>query len=580
MIKSKWYGLIRIGLRTKFIYFKNLWSFAMKKRILGLVLIFCITIFAAVVPIHAATSGSCGKNLTWILDDDGTLTISGNGTMYSYSEDLPWYSLRGFIKTVLIEDGVTRIDGFAFEGCEILTQIIVSASNENYSSEDGILFNKDKTMLICCPSGKPGICVIPNSVTSIELQAFSECDCLKSIIIGSGITSIEFKAFHGCSSLENITISESIIYIEDTAFSGCTSLMAINVSDNNKNYSSEAGVLFNKDKTTLIYYPRGKSERYLIPDSVTNIGDRAFAHCKMLKNIAIPESVTWIGRHAFSGCISLESVTIPESVIEIVEYAFKDCSNLESITIPDVVKNIGEGAFYGTAYYNNEENWENGLLYINNHLIKAKNDVTSVTIKAGTNAIACAAFKGCSNLQSITIPDSVKSIGQGVFYYCESLTNITVGSGVEGISYSAFYGCTGLKSITIPYCITVINSDAFSICNSLADVYYGGTKEDWNKIGFGNGNEALINATRHYIPSIKVTEEGGGSFTVTPNNIDAGNSIVFAAYKDGKMVDIQTKIYDGADSAFSIAVPYDTVKAMIWKNLTSMEPLCPLKEIS
>ncbi|MDD7344147.1 MAG: leucine-rich repeat protein [Ruminococcus sp.] len=188
-----------------------------------------------------------------------------------------------------------------------------------------------------------------------------------------------------------------------------------------------------------------------IPDSVTSIGFGAFSGCSSLKSIIIPDSVTSIGEAAFSGCTSLTSVTIPDSVTEIGWLVFVSCTSLTSITIPDSVTSIGAYAFVGSAYYNNESNWENGLLYIGNHLIKAKENVSgNVEISQGTKTIADNAFNGCTSLTSITIPDSVTSIGDFAFYHCTSLTSITIPDsatsiGVEALGYYTSNNVAGKK---------------------------------------------------------------------------------------------------------------------------------------
>ena len=189
---------------------------------------------------------------------------------------------------------------------------------------------------------------IPNSVTSIGISAFSRCHNLTSVTIPNSVTSIGVAAFSLCSSLTSVTIPNSVISIGDSTFYGCKSLTSINVDVNNPNYCSIDGVLFDKNQTTLIKYPRGKQgASYIIPNSVTSIGDSAFRDCCALSSITIPNSVTSIGNSAFSGCDALTSVTIPDSVTSIGEYAFKGCDALTSVTIPDSVTSIGNSAFYG-----------------------------------------------------------------------------------------------------------------------------------------------------------------------------------------------------------------------------------------
>ena len=282
------------------------------------------------------------------------------------------------------------------------------------------MFNKNKSELITYPAGKTDSeYAIPNSVTSIGSYAFFDCESLTSVTIPNSVTNIGDYAFSYCESLTSVTIPNSVTSICSDAFFDCTSLKSIEVSDNNKNYSSVDGVLFNKDKTELIKYPSSKTDNtYEIPDSVTSIGAYAFQDCSRLTSVTIPNSVTSIGYGAFLGCSSLTSVTIPDSVISIGDYAFSYCESLTSVTIPNSVTGIGSNAFYKTAYYNDESNWDNGVLYISDCLIDTNYNFDSTTdyiIKDGTRFIADSVFSNCDNLISVTIPNSVKSLGDNAF---------------------------------------------------------------------------------------------------------------------------------------------------------------------
>ena len=188
---------------------------------------------------------------------------------------------------------------------------------------------------------------IPGSVTSIGEGAFAYCSGLTSVTIPNSVTSIGICAFEGCSSLTSVTIPGSVTSIGEGAFAYCSGLTSINVASDNSNYCSVDGVLFNKDKTTLIQYPGGKQGAYTIPYSVTSIGQEAFVGCTSLTSVTIPNSVTSIGMGAFYQCSALTSVTIPNSVTSIGKAAFYYCTGLTSVTIPNSVTSIGEAAFYG-----------------------------------------------------------------------------------------------------------------------------------------------------------------------------------------------------------------------------------------
>ncbi len=322
------------------------------------------------------------------------------------------------LTSITIPNSVTNIGDSTFWGCSSLTAIYVAVDNKNYTSVNGVLFNKDKTALICYPAGKTDksynitnsvtsigdyafngcssltsvtipnslteiggsafvgcaslkSITMPNSVTSIGDMAFYKCSSLTGITIPDSVTSIGSSAFSNCSKLRSITIPNSVTSIGAWAFNGCTGLTAINVAMKNQNYVSPDGVLYNKDKTTIICYPAGKKgNNYKIPDGVTEIGSIAFSGCSSLTSVTIPNSVTSIGSGAFNGCTSLTRVTIPNSVTKIGWNAFSECTSLTSITIPNSVISI---------------DWY--------------------------------AFRGCTSLKSITIPNSVTSIGKNAFGY-------------------------------------------------------------------------------------------------------------------------------------------------------------------
>ena len=279
---------------------------------------------------------------------------------------------------------------------------------------------------------------IPDSVTSIGSYAFYDCYSLTSITIPDSVTSIGSYAFERCDSLTSITIPDSVTSIGTWAFAYCDSLTNIEVDDDNKHYKSIDGNLYSKDGKILINYAFGKTATsFIIPDSVTSIGNHAFSWCSNLTSITIPDSVTSIGNDAFANCYSLTSVEFGENsqLTSIGKYAFADCYSLTSITIPDSVTSIGNDAF----------SW-------------------------------------CSNLTSITIPDGVTSIGNGAFYSCDSLTSIIIPDSVISIGDSAFAGCYSLTSITIPDSATSIGGSAFFCCDSLTSITYKGTVSKWNKI--------------------------------------------------------------------------------------------------
>ena len=239
--------------------------------------------------------------------------------------------------------------------------------------------------------------VIGNGVTHIGKMAFDYCNNLRSITIPDSVTSIGNQAFQDCWKLTSVVIGDGVTHIGEDAFIYCKSLTEIEVAENNPEFSSKEGVLFNKDQTTLIQFPGGKKGDYTIPNSVSHVVYGAFWNCSSLASVTIPDSVTSIGDRMFYECSSLTSITIPDSVTSIGELAFYCCSSLASVTIPDSVTSIGESAF--------QDCWK----------------LTSVVIGDGVTSIGLDAFCSCSNLTSVVIGKGVTHIGGYAFLSCRCL---------------------------------------------------------------------------------------------------------------------------------------------------------------
>ena len=276
-------------------------------------------------------------------------------------------------------------------------------------------------------------------------------------------------------------------------------LTAVNsfAEDTNTKTSGDYEYTVSEDGTAEITKYTGSATELAIPSEfdgyeVKSIGASAFWYCTALTRITIPDNVTNIGASAFCGCKSLTEITIPDSVTNIGGAAFSRCDSLASITVPDSVLNIGSGAFYSTAYYRDSSNWDNGILYIGNHLLEAEKDISgSVEIKQGTKTIAEGAFWYRTSLTSITIPNGVISIGPSAFASCSSLTSVTIPDSVVSIGFIAFFGCTALTEITIPDSVTSIGTNAFIYCTSLAEINVGS-----ESINYSSENGVLFNKNK------------------------------------------------------------------------------------
>ncbi|MBQ9945607.1 MAG: leucine-rich repeat protein [Clostridia bacterium] len=410
---------------------------------------------------------------------DVNSAISGNITIPATLGGYPVTSIRSSafdnctgLTSILIPNSVTFIGNYAFHGCTGLKSVTIPDSVTSIG--EGVFFG--------C-SGLTAV-TIPNSVTEIGDSAFYGCAALTSISIPASVTNIKYNAFEGCTNLASITIPDSVTNISSSAFSGTeyynnndnweNGLLYINnhLVSANKNISGTVNIKAGtKTISPSVFSNCGGLTSVTIPDSVTYIGSFAFSGCSGIKSIELPASVTNIDIHAFSECTGLTSITIPQSVTRLNEGIFRGCTGLKSITIPDSVTYIGSCAFEGTAYYNDTNNWKNGLLYMNNHLIEAKKDISgTVNIKPGTKIIASAAFHNCAGLTAVTIPNSVITIGYVSFSRCIGLTTITIPNSVTKIGESAFAECTGLTAVTIPNSVTSIGSCAFYACTNLESV--------------------------------------------------------------------------------------------------------------
>lgn len=479
------------------------------------------------IPDSDPTSGTCGENLEWSMSEDGVLTISGSGDMTS----APWSSYSYMIQDVILSEGLTSITDFAFYG----------ASIENVT--------------------------IPSTVTNIGQFAFFACGYLQKIDIPAGVAKIGMQAFGSCANLQTVSIPASVTELNDTAFTACLSLKRFNVDANNPNYCSDAsgalldkaqtkliqlpsgivgsytildtvtaidssaiyycdnltalhvsednptytsvnGILYNKEKTTLLKAPGALSGACTIPNGVTSIAAQAFNGCSKMTAVTIPDSVTTLDFLAFGGCDSLTSVVLPEGVTSIPDSGFVECENLQSLTIPTSVTSIGYSAFAMSPkltdiyYLGTQSQWEqieiadynNELLNMTIHYeqtvepsepdqpagssgscgdnatweMDEEGTVTITGTGAITNEIA-----GNANVVDIVVSEGVTAIGEQAFFGCENLQTVVLPESVETIGAGAFYNCSSLETIVIPETVTTVGAEAFAGCTSLSEAIIG-----------------------------------------------------------------------------------------------------------
>jgi hypothetical protein len=287
------------------------------------------------------------EGLSYSKNSDGTYTVTGMGTCTDANVVIPasyngspvtgidsfaFFACNG-LTSIMIPSGVTSIGTNPFWLCGNLEEISVSESNAFYSAENGVLFNKEKTKLISYPAGKTETSyAVPEGVTEIADESVRACENLTAIVLPDSLRSIGTSAFRDCSNLTELVIPENVSSVGYWSLIGCAALTAISVNENNPYLCSENGVLYNKAKTELICYPRGKTDiMFVMPESVTEIRHAAVEGCAYLMGAVISDGVTVLNESVFRNCSNLMEIVIPTSVTVIGAQVFEDCEALSSV---------------------------------------------------------------------------------------------------------------------------------------------------------------------------------------------------------------------------------------------------------
>ena len=309
---------------------------------------------------------------------------------------------------------------------------------------------------------------LPQTVTSIGRSAFDSCFSLENINLPNSITFIDEFAFVWCTSLESVFLPKNLSFIGDNAFYECN-ILSFSVPDDNDSYCDINGVLFSKDKKTLVRYPAGKVDPlYTIPDSVTSIANGAFSGCTSLKKIHLSDKLNYIGEDAFSDCTSLTTITIPDSVTYIGNGAFSGCKSLYQVYLPQGITAINDETFFGCTSLTNIGLTKNVTSI--GYRAFAFTGLKYITIPSGVKTIGEKAFYACDSLQTANLYHNVVSIGKEAFRDCSSLSTVYLTNTLTTIDEGAFLACTSLKEISLPSSVTSIGIGAFDNCDGIVIV--------------------------------------------------------------------------------------------------------------
>jgi hypothetical protein len=436
-------------LSVKTLLIKSKEAKIMKKRLFTvlLMLVLCVGVLSITALADGDPSivaqGTCGAagnetNVTWVLTNDGTITISGTGAMADFEGALiPWDEYRSeTIKSVVIGNGVTNVGIYAFADCRNNASVTLGGTVAKIGKE---AFRSNSSLST----------INLGEVITVENGAFSQCNNLASAELGKAI-SIGSRAFYNCTSLTSITASGTV---NERAFENCTCLATANLSN------------------------------------VTSVGNYAFNKTKLSGTIDLSK-VTAIGSYAFDGLADLTSVTFGNGLTTINEYAFRN-TGLTAITLPNTVTTLGMSSFENTAL--TEIDIPSSVTIINNAVFKGS-QLKKVTVPATVTTLGSQIFMNCTLLTEATIQAEITVLPINIFGGCSALTKVTLPESLVEFKNKVFAETSALETITIPKNVTIIGSNAF-LNSGIKKVYYGGTEAEWALVSISDtGNEPLLNA--------------------------------------------------------------------------------------
>ena len=496
--------------------------------LLALALVAALLVPAAL----AATSGSCGKYITWKYTagsgNNGygaTLTLTGFGDMYDYaSKGAPWYSNAQKITHIVInstEYGIRSIGNYAFQG--IYTSDISPIPDTVISIGDYAFYGNYAIQSLELPAGLTHLgegafygcsglrsIVIPDGITAIGAHCFHQNTFLESVTLPSNLQSIGEQAFVYCTTLTGLSLPASVTQIDEGAFAYCKDLSAIEVEAGNPCFTSVNGVLFNSDCTELIRYPGGKpGTEYVVPATVAEIAPYAFSDTQYLKSVTLPEGLAEIKKSTFAshskeGFTALTHVDIPASVTTIRNGAFSICLYLKDLVLPNGVTTIESSAFWGSGL--THITIPPTAVSIDGYAFAYCKDDMVIRAVADSYAVSYAGTDHGTNTPKnivveyifpyggdrLVLPENLTAIEESTFEGIDASV-VVIPDGVTIIGSRAFAACPNLKHVSVPDSVTRIVSDAFDGCGT---VYLygtkGGTAQDYSK-DHGNINFISLN---------------------------------------------------------------------------------------
>lgn len=533
-----------------------------------------------------SASGTCGENLTWVLDSAGTLTISGTGAMENYGSapSTPWYDIRSSITAVVIENGVTSIGDCAFYELVAATTVSIPgtvtsigryafygcSALKSVEIPDSVIHIGSRAFTCCFELTSVSL---PQNLSNVSDYLFYLCGHLQSVTIPASVEKIGDYAFCGCGGLKRVFIVEGTKSIGECAFSNCYRLETISIPQSVTSIGSSA---FNNtsyhplyDRLSDVYYAGTEAQWNAISIGIYN-GDlisarRTYEAPADSTTIIGPVDITWTVNDGVltvggAGYIpeygsapwyeqraDISAIVIESGVIGISDSAFKGLTAAKTVSIPDTVTTIGSKAFSDCSALESVEIPDN-VIYMWNNAFQNCRTLTSVSLSQNLRTISDDLFRDCASLQSITIPGSVEKISDSAFFDCTRLKTVTILEGVKSIGRHAFddtYGTSVLKEITIPKSVTTVEEYAFYKCWRLSDVYYTGTQTQWDAISFGDFNSFLTkNATIHYNQPEIPFDARRGVWHLPDLEWDSANG----AYRCGQLLITDSTVLVGADS--------------------------------